>query len=204
MNPRLTSPLVSSLLPALLLAGAWTVFAVAHVLAFRRSGDPAYLLFCAAETLTAALFLLRSPARSVSTDTRDWVLAIAATLVPLLFSPARQGVLPSASVLVLLGSALQLAGLLSLNRSFGLVPALRTVKTGGVYRWVRHPLYASYVLSFTGYLLANSSAANLAVYAAALVLLGWRTLREERHLSRDAEYRAYMGRVKYRLLPFFF
>ena len=38
---------------------------------------------------------------------------------------------------------LQIAAVLSLNRSFGLLPAHRGVKSDGLYRWVRHPLYTA-------------------------------------------------------------
>jgi protein-S-isoprenylcysteine O-methyltransferase Ste14 len=42
------------------------------------------------------------------------------------------------------------------------------------------------------------------VYAASMLLLVLRLLREERFLSTDVRYRVYMRQVKYRLLPFIF
>ena len=73
-----------------------------------------------------------------------------------------------------------------------------------MYRIVRHPLYASYFVSFSGYVLANTSIANLVVYVTRSVLLFFRLLREEKHLALDPEYRAYMRRVKYRIVPLIF
>jgi len=94
--------------------------------------------------------------------------------------------------------------MISLNRSLGMVPALRKLKTGGMYRLVRHPLYLSYFVTFSGYLLANSSLRNLLVYLFTMALLVVRINREEAHLSADSDYRAYMSRVKFRVLPYVF
>jgi protein-S-isoprenylcysteine O-methyltransferase Ste14 len=204
MNRPIAVPSTKHLLLGGLLAFFYGMFAFAHLNGYKATGDWTLLLFCAAETLAAALFLLRSEAVTVSHLPVDWGLAIGATFSPLLFVPTMEAIFPRASVLVMVGSIFQIAGLLSLNRSFGLVPAKRTIKTSGLYRFVRHPLYASYVLSFTGYVLANTSMVNLVVYVFALGLLYFRLLREERHLSRDLEYRAYMSRVKYRIVPLIF
>jgi protein-S-isoprenylcysteine O-methyltransferase Ste14 len=183
------------------LAAAWALFAYAHVTRYVATGDWTYLLFCASETLSALLFLVRSAPRTVSRLPSDWLLAIAATFFPFLFMPGAWGVLPEARALLAVGAAIQFGGLLSLNRSIGIVPANRQIKTGGLYRLVRHPLYASYVLSFSGYLLANTSVSNLMVYLSSITLLVLRLRREERHLAQDAAYRQYMSDVKYRIVP---
>jgi protein-S-isoprenylcysteine O-methyltransferase Ste14 len=122
----------------------------------------------------------------------------------MLFRPAAWGVLPAAGMLILVGAALQIVGLLSLNRSFAIVAAKRDIKTSGMYRLVRHPIYASYFLVFAGYVLQNTSIANLLIYMLLLVLLLIRIVREERHLALDPAYREYMQAVRYRLIPFVF
>ena len=194
----------ASLLTGVAMACLWAVFASAHVLAFLHSGDWSYLLFCMTETVSALFFLIRTAPDSVSTDMRDWLLAIGATFAPFFFSPSDMALWADARYLLLPGSALLLTGLLSLNRSFGLVAAQRTIKTRGLYRVIRHPLYASYLISMSGYVLANTSTANLLIYGATMSLLLARLLREERFLAADVRYRAYMRQVKYRLLPFIF
>ncbi|MES2129174.1 MAG: methyltransferase [Pseudomonadota bacterium] len=186
----------------ILLAFVWGLFAAAHLSAFERTQHWSYLFFGVAETLQALLFLVRSEARTVSGSALDWLAAVGGTLAPLAFTPAAWGVLPGAELLLIVGCCLQMAGLASLNRSFGLVAARREIKTGGLYRLVRHPLYASYLLSFSGYVLANTSATNIAVYVAALGLLLARLLREEQHLAKEAAYRAYMNQVKFRIIPY--
>ena len=186
------------------MASAWLLFAIAHVQVFVRDGNWNILLFCISETVTAAIFLVRSNPATVSARPSDWLIAFAATFAPMPLSPVGHGILPAASVLIAVGAVIQLAGLLSLNRSLGMVPARRVIKTGGLYRFVRHPLYASYVLTLTGYLLSNTTAGNLALYLAGVALLGVRAMREEEHLSQSDDYRAYMGRVKFRVIPYVF
>jgi protein-S-isoprenylcysteine O-methyltransferase Ste14 len=84
------------------------------------------------------------------------------------------------------------------------VAARRQIKTSGLYRWIRHPLYASYLLSYVGYVLSNSSPGNAVTCLLASMLLLARLMREERFLSRDSEYLLYMRHVKYRILPMVF
>jgi protein-S-isoprenylcysteine O-methyltransferase Ste14 len=188
----------------MLLAWAWGLFCFAHLQGFQRSGDWSYLLFCASESLVAVLFLIRSEPVRVSHHPLDWALAIGATFVPFLFAPTASAVLPAARLIIVAGVLIQIAGLLSLNRSFGLVAAHRTLKTGGLYGVVRHPLYASYLLSYIGYVLTNTSAFNIAVSLLACALMLARLLREERFLARDPRYMAYMQQVKYRVIPCLF
>ncbi|HJV00206.1 MAG TPA: methyltransferase [Burkholderiaceae bacterium] len=185
----------------MLLAWAWGLFCYAHLQAFLRSADWSYLLFCASESLVAVLFLIRSEPARVSHSPLDWGLAIAATFVPFLFSPTGEAVVPAARLMIVAGVLIQIGGLLSLNRSFGLVAAHRTLKTGGLYSVVRHPLYASYLLSYAGYIVNNTSALNVAVSVLSGALMVARLLREERFLARDPRYLAYMAQVKYRVIP---
>jgi protein-S-isoprenylcysteine O-methyltransferase Ste14 len=194
----------SQLLIGAIMACAWVWFAVLHVNAFDQSRNWSYLIFCVTESIAAVLFLVRSNPVTVSPDVRDWMLALTATVFPFLFLPSAQGILPAASWIIIAGALLQLSGMLSLNRSIGMVPALRKLKTGGMYRFVRHPLYSSYLVTFSGYVLANSSLRNLLVYVVTMLLLVIRIQREEAHLSQDSDYRAYMSRVKFRVVPFVF
>jgi protein-S-isoprenylcysteine O-methyltransferase Ste14 len=104
-------------------------------------------------------------------------------------------------VLVMAGGVMSLAAKLFLGRSFGLVPANRGVKDTGVYRLVRHPMYAGYMLNQLGFLLVFFSIQNLAIYAATWTCFWLRACEEEKFLLQDPAYRAYAARVRYRLLP---
>lgn len=186
----------------LLLASVWFVFAVRHVNGFLSTGALVALVFGLSESILVVLFLFRKPAVNVPEDLMPWAYGICGTFAPLLFTPTNRVLLPAAQVLVWIGALVMLAGIVSLNRSFGIVPAQREIKTGGLYQLVRHPIYASYVFSFTGYILTNWHWVNLALWFISLGFMLLRVREEEKLLSQDPEYRAFMERTRWRLIPY--
>ncbi len=196
----LCSPLTNALASAVL-AALWVLFAWSHYQAFISHPGLSPILVTISETLTAIFYVMRPPPRTISVKPLDWLLAIGGTFMPLGFRPAETALMPAASYLMVLGILIQILALVSLNRSFALVAAKRVIKTDFMYKWVRHPIYASYVITFTGYLLVNTSAINALIHALWLALMIGRIFREEAHLSEDAIYRPYMQRVRYRLIP---
>ncbi len=82
-----------------------------------------------------------------------------------------------------------------------MVPANRGVREGGLYRVVRHPLYAGEIVFITGFMLVNPSVWNVIIWALDCVLQVCRARVEERFLSADPQYRSYCQRTRYRLLP---
>ena len=154
------------------------------------------------EGVVVALLLFRRPTQNISMNVEDWLFAAAGTFLPLMVEKG------GATTTGLLGPLLMLIGLIthvgakfSLFRSFGLVAANRGVKIGGLYAYVRHPMYAGYMLTHVGFLLSAPSLWNLAIYAAVWTLLIARIRAEERILGEDADYRKYARRVKHRIIP---
>ena len=94
-----------------------------------------------------------------------------------------------------------IAALLSLRRSFGIVPANRGIRTQGLYNVVRHPLYASELLALGGFAVASPSLWNVSLWLCDFALQLSRAYAEERLLSEDPSYVQYRSRVKYRLIP---
>lgn len=161
-------------------------------------------LLVVSELLGVLLILTRRSATTVSTRPLDWTLSFIAVNAPLLAAPAAASTLvPSqiATTLMLTGMIIQISAKAVLRRSYGLVPANRGIKTGGPYRFVRHPMYAGYTLTHIGFLLGFPSPQNSLLYLTAFLIEVARLIREERILSKDPLYRKYAARVRYRLLP---
>ena len=91
-----------------------------------------------------------------------------------------------------------------------LSPAMRiqrergqTVISTGPYRYVRHPMYASYLIQFVGASLLLGSWVGLLVGLLFTAGAARRAVLEEGMLREElAGYLEYMARVKYRLIPY--
>ena len=189
----------------IVLAGLFALLASVHLGAAVRTGRWATLLpMVVQEGILLALFLTRR--RPVVTSSRplDWAVGMVGMFLPLFLRPTDD---PGA--LVWLGRPLQIFGVLvgsvavlSLGRSIGVVAANRGVKAGGLYRLVRHPLYAAQMLGNVGYAASYPSVPNVLITAASLVTLNVRAVVEERLLGSDPSYRDYLRRTPWRLIPF--
>ena len=162
-------------------------------------------LFVIEQTWFAVMFLLRRPAEAVSRRPGSWLLAFGGTFGGLLLRPG--GAHPpwgvqAGFVLQLAGLLIALTSLLALGRSFGFVAADRGLKSHGPYAVVRHPVYASYLLIQSGYVLQSLSLRNIAVVAFATACNIGRVLAEERLLAQSPAYQAYRRRVRWRLIPY--
>jgi len=104
-------------------------------------------------------------------------------------------------ILQIIGFILQIGALLALNRSIGILPAHRGIKSAGLYRWVRHPLYTAYVITFLGYLINNQSWSNLAIVVTGTAFIVMRIHYEEALLFKYAEYARYASKMRWRLIP---
>ena len=185
-------------------AAFWLLFAYANIRASVESHRVIGAGVGVLGLLAAVLFLVRRPARQVSRSIPDWAVAFAGTFGASLLRPG--GANPGWSDpiglgLQAFGIALGICGYLTLRQSIGLVPAHRGLVTTGLYRVVRHPLYASYLIAELGYLVQSPRLWNLGV-----LLLAWtcqllRIRSEERLLSNDPDYRRYRERTRWRVLP---
>lgn len=161
------------------------------------------LLILVSEGLVLLFLLVRRGAQELSLAPREWALALLASAAPLVVHPGGHPLVPSlaGASLIVMGILVQLHGKLTLGRSFGCVPAHRGLKLDGPYRLVRHPIYAGYLISHTGFVLLNPTWWNLAAYVVCYALQIPRLIAEERFLAHDAAYAAYLERVRWRLVP---
>lgn len=184
---------------ALLSVFAWRVYQ-----AYQLAPQLGLLLLLAGECLSVLLVLVArwpatrdtSPIALVATAAATFYFLIAVLtggtrLLPALVTDAVQ----------VLGILVQIGAKLSLGRAFGLLPANRGVVAGGMYRWIRHPMYAGYLMNTLGFVLGNFTAINAAVFVGLAGLLSVRMVLEERVLRADPQYQAYSMRVRARVLP---
>ena len=182
------------LLFALLMVSAFHHFAVTR--SMRSVG------ILVVNSLFLSLFVTRRAATAETDSLPLWLLAVAGTACPLLLRPsAGAGLMVIGSIMQITGIVLIAVGLLSLRRSFAVVPANRGVRDGGLYRIVRHPIYLAELLAILGAVLVNPSLANWVIWLCECGLQYARARAEENFLSSDRLYRAYSERVRYRLIP---
>lgn len=147
-------------------------------------------------------FLYRDFPKRVSYAPKDWVVALGGTWLPMLILPVDGPEIPIFTTFQFIGIFISMAGILSLNNSFGIVPAVRKIKTGWMYRFVRHPIYFGYAISFSCMVVNNFTIMNLIVLIVVISCDVMRILAEEKILSEDPMYEMYKARVKYRLIPY--
>ena len=151
--------------------------------------------------LVALFSLLRKFPKEVSGNPVAWAAAFLGTVMTASFIPAGTQSLMAAQSLQGIGLVLTSISLISLNQSFSIVAANRGIKTRGLYRLVRHPLYASYLVYDLGLLLSQFSRWNLFVALLIAALSVLRIRYEEALLMRDEAYQAYALNVRSRLIP---
>jgi protein-S-isoprenylcysteine O-methyltransferase Ste14 len=100
------------------------------------------------------------------------------------------------------GLVIAITSLAALGRSFGFVAADRGLRGSGPYAVVRHPVYASYLLIQSGYVLQSQSLRNILVVAFVTACNIGRALAEEELLGTSPAYQAYRERVRWRLIPY--
>jgi len=184
---------------------AFGILALASYQKYRATGAFNWLGLLLVNTLFVAMYAARRDATNISQSPALWLLAFVGTCLPLALRPTVPSSWAAAgNILQLAGILCILASMLSLQRSFGIVPANRGIRTQGVYNIVRHPLYASELVWMLGFAIANPSPWNIGLWLFDCWLQFTRARAEERLLGLDPLYSQYQARVKYRLVPLLF
>jgi protein-S-isoprenylcysteine O-methyltransferase Ste14 len=199
------SKLISSALRIIAYAVVVLAFGLLAYACYRKyhdTGSISWFGLLVVNVVFTVMYIARRDATSISSSPSLWLLAFAGACLPLVLRTTAPAPLTAVGNLVqLAGLGAVAASLLSLRRSFGIVPAHRGIRTQGLYNLVRHPLYASELLWMIGLVIANPSVWNIGLWLGACVLQFTRACAEERFLSADPVYAQYRARVRYRLIP---
>lgn len=161
-------------------------------------------VFFAEQMWVVVAYLIRRPARIASRRLGDWMLAFGGTFGGVLLRPdgmhLRWGMDTGLGV-QLVGLGICVVSFLALGRSFGFAAADRGLVRRGPYSIVRHPIYGSYFLLQSGYLLQSLSVRNAVVMAMVTACNVGRARAEDRVLSENAQHAAYRARVRWSFVP---
>lgn len=184
-------------------------FAAEALLIFLETKSINHLLLVVSELISVGLLVLATDSLNVRMTFLAILSTVCGTFYYLLFDFFRYptvGVISSGSgvLLQVTGILLQIYSKLSLGKSFGLLPANRGVVDRGAYRFIRHPIYASYMVGHIGFILSFFSFWNLAILFFAYIFQFIRIKEEETILNEDENYLNYSKRVRWRILPLVF
>ena len=180
-------------------------FSVAIIQSYQNTKNIVLLLLLLSESITILLVIAAK-----FTNTRDFSpLVIIATIAGTFyfFAISLDGGIPLISsnisaFILCVGICWQLYAKIYLGRSFGLLPARRSIVDTGPYKLVRHPIYFGYFIGHMAFLLNNFSWWNVEVLTLLYLFQFLRMHYEEQVLSKNEQYREYKKRVKYRFIPF--
>lgn len=162
--------------------------------------------FIVQSVLLAIIILIRKPFRFFDTSWFDQMIALIAFFSGgLLFrdQPVTGGIvaLRLSQVMVMGANVLGVLTVLNLGRSFGILIAFRELKSNGLYRIIRHPMYFTDILLRVGFVISHANLLSIIVLLVSGSCYVYRAILEERFLSQQPEYREYMQQVKYRFIP---
>jgi protein-S-isoprenylcysteine O-methyltransferase Ste14 len=168
-----------------------------------QAGHVAGVLTAVSTAIGLVFLLRRRLAVAVDYTAPAWAAGIFGTVLPMFLHPGGVALVPDtvSASLAVCGVLVTTAGLLALGQSFGVIPSNRGIVSSGIYRWVRHPLYAGYFITHAGFWLANATPGNLLIWMAGDTIQLARIWYEERLLARDVAYREYQAQVRWRVVP---
>ena len=187
-----------------LVGGLFVLMSINLLTDFLRTQRVTGLMLLVSESLVVVLTVTRRRAGIVDRSSSAAVVTTVSLIGPALLRTAvSPSLLPDLGTAVVsaLGLIVVIAGKLTLGRSFGIVPANRGVVIAGPYAFVRHPIYAGYVVTHVAFACAHPTAWNAAVLLVTDAALIIRALYEERVLAADRLYQMYCSRVAWHLVP---
>ena len=188
----------------IMMALLWSRFVLKSLETWLVSEGPLEFGILIHNSLLLSLFLIRRKSKQISENLLDWVIPILTLTSTLLLNPQQTGN-NTCALMSLIIQCLGMTGIIlslaSLGRSFGIIPANRQIQSSGMYRIVRHPLYASELIFYTGFLISHFNLMNGILILFILAGQIFRSHAEERLLLQDGGYLDYLNKIHYRLIP---
>ena len=200
----MSGEIIRDLLARVLVGTLFFLMSINLLTDFIRTGRITGLLLLVSESLVVVLTIIRRRARLVDRSPAAAITTTLSLIGPALVRASNAHALVPESLTVVasaLGLVVVIAGKLTLGRSFGIAPANRGVVVAGPYGFVRHPIYAGYLVTHVAFICAYPAVWNIAVLLVADTALVLRALCEERVLARDRTYQTYCRRVAWHLVP---
>jgi protein-S-isoprenylcysteine O-methyltransferase Ste14 len=204
MKTLVPREVVNDLLARFIVGVMFALLSVNLLTDFAHTHRVTGLLLLVSESLVVVMTILRRRTGIVDRSAAAAVVTTLSLVGPtMLRVVAGAGLLPDmlTAVVSSVGLLIVIAGKITLGRSFGIVPANRGVVSGGPYEFVRHPIYAGYLLSHAAFACAYPTAWNVSVIVLCDTALIVRALYEEKLLKADGAYQSYCERVGWHIVP---
>jgi protein-S-isoprenylcysteine O-methyltransferase Ste14 len=205
LTPPRLNPALTDVVSRACIGTLFTLLTINLFAEFMRTGHVTGLLLVVGESLVVVLTIMRRRAIAVDRSAAAAILTTVSLVGPVLLRATDAETPLAADQVTAMVSAIGLVivvlGKMTLGRSFGVVPANRGVVVRGPYKFVRHPIYAGYLITHAAFLMANPASWNVAIVVVGDFALVFRALMEERVLSHDAAYQQYCKRVGWHLVP---
>jgi protein-S-isoprenylcysteine O-methyltransferase Ste14 len=170
--------------------------------------DYVEISFTAQTVLMIILILIRWEHRGIDKNILNQTVALIAFLSGAAFigQPASGGPIAKtvSGIIVFIANVIGIITMLNLGRSFGIIIAVRKIKTAGLYSIVRHPMYGMDILLRIGFVISHLNWFTSLVFIISTALYVYRAILEERFLALQPEYQEYIKQVKYRFIPYVF
>ena len=185
------------------------IFIVKHILAYKFASH--YLIFTIpyllsnTALLTSLLLGIKSKPRDVDDGNAIFFVTLVVVNLPIILdlfglnlagSHINAGVAEAAEYFSLAAFPFYLAAVINLGKRISILPEAKTLQTGGIYRFSRHPIYSIYIYWYILQIFMLQSWLIAAFSATQAIMQIVRARYEERILNKNfPEYAGYRNRV---------